>query len=115
MVEIKTKTKEPILAKKRVRRETKKGSPDQKKGKEIFEEIDVVVDYKVTRETTYQPQVYRIQAEAGVVVKMVDTQTGEVAWVGSTTREGINFQIAAEMVTRRILKDIKEIWPANRH
>ena len=56
---------------------------DQKKVREVatrkktIEEVDVVVDYKITHQTRQQPQIYRIQAEAGAFVKMVDTQTGE--------------------------------------
>ena len=51
--------------------------------------------HRVTDDVRQQPQIYRIQAESGAVVKMVDTETGEIVWVGSTSEEGANIQAAS--------------------
>ncbi|MCG3205949.1 MAG: hypothetical protein KCHDKBKB_02675 [Elusimicrobia bacterium] len=101
MVDIFSDTREPVLEKKEI--EYLKGD---KKVREIHE---VVVDYKVTREKRTVPQVYRIQAQAGMVVKMVDVQTGEIAWVGSATDEGMNVQSAAESAARDIVHSLTKI------
>ncbi|OVE76795.1 hypothetical protein BVX98_04745 [bacterium F11] len=104
LVEVHSEEKEPIISKKRIETVRNKET--------IIEEYDVVTDYRITNQTRQIPQVYRIQAEAGVVVKMVDSQSGEIAWVGSATDEAVNVQTAAEFVSHRIIQSLKKIWPS---
>jgi hypothetical protein len=103
MVEIRTVTREPVIIKQAV--QVNRG------GKTVTEYVDVVGDYRETMEKSEQPQVYRIQAEAGAVVKMVDAKTGVIAWVGNTSEEGYDVQSASEMVGRRIVNSLKKVWP----
>ena len=103
MVDVHSETKEPIMAKKKI-------EFVNKDGKKEFQDVDVVLDYKVTDQVRQEPQIYRIQAEAGAVVKMVDTTTGEIAWVGSATEEGSNIQVASEYLGQRIVKSLKKFW-----
>lgn len=42
------------------------------------------------------PHVYTKYAQAGLTMRLVDTQTGEVAWAASYTTEGVNGAAAAE-------------------
>ncbi len=105
MVNIRSVTQEPVIVKKDVQ--------IVRNGKTVIEQVDSVVDYRVTHHNEKQPQVYRIQAQSGVVAKMVDTESGELIWVGSDTAEGVNVQDASEYVVRRIVKALKTIWPIN--
>jgi hypothetical protein len=103
MVDIQSVTREPVLEHRPVE--------VVRDGKKSIEDIDVVTDYRVTRETRQQPQEYRVQAQAGAVIKMVDAQTGEIAWVGTATEEGINLHTASELVCERIVDSLQKALP----
>ena len=50
----------------------------------------------LTTTTKRIPHVYTKYAQVGLTMRLVDTQTGEVAWAGSYTTEGVNGAAAAE-------------------
>jgi len=50
----------------------------------------------VTEETVRTPHVYTQYAQIGVAIRLVDVETGEIIWVGSSTYEGENPLSAAE-------------------
>jgi len=83
-VPVDNETREPVMA--------SRTTQVEKDGKMVSVQENYVADYNVTHERSVIPQTYRIEAEVGVVVKMVDTQTGEIVWVGSDTEEGPMFK-----------------------
>ncbi|MFH1619558.1 MAG: CsgG/HfaB family protein [bacterium] len=54
------------------------------------------VGTKVSFSDSASPHVYTIYAEASLVAKLVDAETGEILWVGSYTNEGVNSLVALE-------------------
>lgn len=99
-VQIDAEYEDPII--------TRKTIESVKDGKKIVENIDVVSGYVRRKETQYQPQLFRVQAEVGVFVKMVDATSGELVWVGSTTEQGTNIQVASEYLGRTIFNALKK-------
>jgi hypothetical protein len=59
------------------------------------------------RDVSQSPEVYTLEAEAGAVVRMIDTATGEIIWVGNDSEEAMDLETAVEMVGRSIVKDWK--------
>ncbi len=91
----------------------KKETYSEKKGTDswVTTEREVVGGYQRRSQSYQVPQTYVLEAEVGVSVRMVDVQTGEVLWVGTSSEEALNAQIASEALARRILKALKKTWP----
>lgn len=103
LVDIREVKKVPIIEK-----EEKK----IKKGDEwITIEEDVVKGYTITRKVYQVPQTYTMEAEVGLAVRMVDVQTGELLWVGSSFEEALNVQVAIDILANRIMNGVKSTWP----
>lgn len=105
MVDIHEKYSDPIF---------KTETYSQKVGSDTWrtEERTVVRGYQQRSKSYQVPQTYVLQAEVGASVRMVDVQTGEILWVGTSSEEALNSQIAAEALARRVLRALKKVWPA---
>lgn len=80
-------------------------------GTPVMVQRNVVQGYTKRTQSYQMPQTYTLEAEVGVSVRMVEVQSGEVVWVGSSSEEALNTQIAAERIANRIMKGLKKIWP----
>ncbi|MFH2202883.1 MAG: hypothetical protein ABIJ96_07200, partial [Elusimicrobiota bacterium] len=56
------------------------------------------------------PQIFIIDAQVGVVAKLVDVETGEIIWIGSTTGEGINSAMAVESAVSYLVRKLRKEW-----
>lgn len=74
-------------------------------------ERSVVSGYQKRSKSYQVPQTYVLQAEIGASVRMVDVQSGEVLWVGTSSEEALNSQLAAEALARRVISALKKTWP----
>jgi len=59
---------------------------------------------QVSHTTEVRPTSYTINAQVGVIAKLVDVQTGEVVWIGSLESSSPRALDAAEDVARRLVK-----------
>ena len=59
-------------------------------------------EYSHSSEVT--PQEYTINAQVGVIAKLVDVETGEVIWIGSDDAEGSSALSAADYLARVLVK-----------
>ncbi|MBI5242979.1 MAG: hypothetical protein HY922_04745 [Elusimicrobia bacterium] len=73
-------------------------------------EVQEQVGKNVRHEVSKIPQVFPIDAEVGMVVKLVDVETGEVVWVGSETSQGVNAPLAAESASSYLVKQLSKKW-----
>lgn len=62
----------------------------------------VGTEYSHSSELT--PQAYTINAQVGVIAKLVDVETGEVVWIGSDDAEGASALSAADYLARVLVK-----------
>ena len=62
----------------------------------------VGTEYSHSSEVT--PQEYTINAQVGVIAKLVDVETGEVVWIGSDDAEGSSALSAADYLARVLVK-----------
>lgn len=62
----------------------------------------VGTEYSHSSEVT--PQEYTINAQVGVIAKLVDVETGEVVWIGSDDAEGSSALSAANYLARVLVK-----------
>ncbi|MFH2204056.1 MAG: CsgG/HfaB family protein, partial [Elusimicrobiota bacterium] len=72
------------------RRGKKKEGEEEKDRKETYVNVQVQVGTTTRYEDREIPQIFIIDAQVGVVAKLVDVETGEIVWIGSTTGEGLN-------------------------
>ena len=84
-VETRTTSEDPIFSTEIVRRDDG-----------TFTQVIRQTGTKVTHETVKTPQVYSKFAQAGLVAKLVDVETGEVLWAGSYTNEGVSVLAALD-------------------
>ncbi len=56
-------------------------------------------------------QTFTLEGEVGASVRRVDVQSGEILWVGTSSQEALNIQIASEILAQRIMKALRKIWP----
>jgi len=59
---------------------------------------------QVSHTTEVRPTTYTINAQVGVIAKLVDVQTGEVVWIGSLESSSSRALDAAEDIARRLVK-----------
>jgi len=59
---------------------------------------------QVSHTTEVRPTSYTINAQVGVIAKLVDVQTGEVVWIGSLESSSSRALDAAEDIARRLVK-----------
>ncbi len=106
LVDIQEDQSEPIF---------KRQSFTRKRGTDtwVTTEREVIQGYNRRSKTYQMPQTYTLEAEVGASVRMVDVKTGEILWVGTSSQEAINTQIAAEIIARRIMKALKKTWPTH--
>ena len=99
-LEIWNETKEPIYE--TVKEKVKKG--DQW----IEVEKQVEKGHKTLRTVSKTPQDYVQDAEVGISIRMVDVETGEIIWTASDWEDGLNTQVATEILTSHIAKSVKK-------
>lgn len=95
LIRTRNKYEEPVF--KKVKREQKNGT---------YIEVEEPVGTEVRYEDTQIPQVQTMEAQVGLVVKLVDVTSGEVVWVGSGTNEGINTHLAIEATASYLVKKL---------
>lgn len=83
------------------------------KGERKIEEVEEVTGYKTIRDVTRTPQTYTQQAESAAVVRMIDTTSGEIIWVGNAMEAGVDTQTASEYVAKAIMGDWQKIMRQN--
>ena len=54
--------------------------------------------------TDVHPSEYTINAQVGVIAKLVDVQTAEIIWIGSLSQESSSALNAADDIARRLVK-----------
>jgi len=107
MVNVQRTYTEPVFRKvrKRIERSEKEDGPEQ------YVEVHEQIGQKTRYEDKEVPQLFVVDARVGIVAKLVDVQTGEIIWVGSASREGVNAAMAVESavdyLVRRLSKDVK--------
>ncbi|MBI4346305.1 MAG: hypothetical protein HY553_05595 [Elusimicrobia bacterium] len=77
-------------------------------------EEDQIIGHNTIRTTREETHTRTIQPVVGVAVRMVDVDTGEVLWVGSTSHTALATDEAAEDVATDILDSVKHTWPIMR-
>ncbi len=86
----------------------------EKVKKENEDGSDYWVQVQVTTQTrrTEQevPVVFTIDAEVGIVAKLVDVETGEIVWIGSASSEGITPILAVESAVSHLVRKLKKEW-----
>ena len=98
---------EPIFEKVKRKVEIKEG---EKKGKEEFVIVHVRIGTKTRHEDKQIPQLLTIDARVGLVAKLVDIETGEIIWVGSASREGVNAAMAVESAVSFLVRKLRKKW-----
>ncbi len=59
---------------------------------------------QIMRSMDVRPTSYTINAQVGVIAKLVDVETGEIVWIGSLNESSGNALDAADMIARRLVK-----------
>ena len=68
------------------------------------------VGTRVSHSAEVRPTSYTINAQVGLIAKLVDVETAEIVWVGSDEQEGASGLDAADYIARRLVKSFtKEI------
>lgn len=99
LIRTRNRYEEPVF--KKVKREQKNGT---------YIEVEEQVGAEVRYEDTQIPQVQTMEAQVGLVVKLVDVSSGEIIWVGSYTNEGINTHLAIEATASYLVKKLSHDW-----
>lgn len=63
---------------------------------------NVGTEYK--HSTDVQPQEYTINAQVGVIAKLVDVETAEIVWIGSLSQDSSSALSAADDIARSLVK-----------
>ncbi|MGB2578318.1 hypothetical protein AAIR98_000237 [Elusimicrobium simillimum] len=66
------------------------------------------VGQKVTRQSDVQPSEYTINAQVGIVAKLVDVQTAEIVWIGTDTASSSNSLTAVDSIAKRLIKSFNK-------
>lgn len=90
---------EPVF--KKVKRKTKKGPPRW---------VRVQVSTRTKHSTREVPMVFTIDAQVSLVAKLVDVETGEIVWIGSTSGEGVTPLMAVESAASYLARKLKKEW-----
>ncbi|PCI37839.1 MAG: hypothetical protein COB53_05605 [Elusimicrobia bacterium] len=56
------------------------------------------------------PVIMSFDAEVGIIAKIVDVETGEIVWIGSTSSEGSTPLQAVESAVSYLVKKLKKEW-----
>jgi len=102
---------EPVfetVRRKRKRKKKKEGEKQEKKDRYI--DVQVQVGTTTRYEDREIPQLFTIDAQVGIIAKLVDVETGELIWIGSTTGEGINAAMAVESAVSYLVKKLRKDW-----
>ncbi len=102
VVENKTMTQEPVFQP--VRQQQPDGS---------YTVVNQIVGQNVRREKTQTPQTFVIDAQVGVVAKLVDVETGELIWVGSDDEEAVTPLLAMDSAASSLVKKLRKGWEAS--
>jgi curli biogenesis system outer membrane secretion channel CsgG len=54
--------------------------------------------------------VFTVSASVAVSAKMIDTATGEVVWAASRSYEGLDVNVAVDIVVGEFIKSLKPFW-----
>ena len=73
-------------------------------------DIQLQIGTKVRKEHREVPHVYTVDAQVGLVVKLVDVETGEIAWVGSYVNQGANAPLAMESTIAYLVGRLRKEW-----
>ncbi len=84
-------------------------NPPQHAERWVTVEKQVVIGYTKDRKVSKAPQYYSLEAEVGFAARMVDAQTGEILWVASSSEEGLNIQVATQLLSNRLVKSIIKV------
>ncbi len=57
-----------------------------------------------SQSTDVRPSEYTIDAQVGVIAKLVDVETAEIVWIGSLSQESSSALDAADDIARRLVK-----------
>ena len=57
-----------------------------------------------SQHTDVRPSEYTINAQVGIIAKLVDVETGEIVWIGSLSQESESALQAADQIARRLVK-----------
>ncbi|WP_424245496.1 hypothetical protein Dip510_000428 [Elusimicrobium posterum] len=63
---------------------------------------------KVTRQRDVSPSEYTINAQVGIVAKLVDVQSAEIVWIGTDTGSSSSSQNAVDSVAKKLIKSLKK-------
>lgn len=68
------------------------------------------VGANVMQESRDYAQVVSLEAKVGLVVRLVDVETGEILWVGSARREAGDAVGAAESAAAHLVRELRRHW-----
>ena len=57
-----------------------------------------------SQSTDVQPSEYTINAQVGVIAKLIDVETAEIVWIGSLSQESSRALDAADSIARSLVK-----------
>ena len=57
-----------------------------------------------SQSTNVQPSQYTINAQVGIIAKLIDVQTAEIIWIGSLSEEDSQALDAADHIARSLVK-----------
>jgi hypothetical protein len=101
VLEGRTRTEEPVV-----------GTFLEKNDHGAYVNVQRQVGTTVRREITQTPQTFVIDAHVGVVAKLVDAETGEIIWAGSTSEEAVDPLSALDEAAATLAKKMKKQWDA---
>lgn len=62
------------------------------------------VGTRYSHSTDVSPQQYTINAQVGIIAKLVDVETAEIVWIGSLSEESFSALDAADYIARSLVK-----------
>jgi hypothetical protein len=80
----------------------------QADGSTVF--MPYAVGTRVREEVREFPQLFTIDARVGLVVKLVDVETGEIIWVGSAASSGATPMEAVESAVSYLTRKLRKDW-----
>ena len=57
-----------------------------------------------SQSTDVHPSEYTINAQVGIIAKLVDVETAEIVWIGSLSQESASALDAADDIAKRLVK-----------
>jgi hypothetical protein len=109
MVNVQRTYTEPVF--KKVRKKVERNQDE--KGPDKYIDVHEQIGKKSRYEDKEVPQLLVVDARVGIIAKLVDVETGEIIWVGSAAREGVNSVMAVESAVSYLIRRLrKELKPA---